>query len=126
MVDCNIVISPIEVNLKVVKYENYKHVNNMNYKQNMGSLRFVCDRISYICFLVELVANTVDLKVIHVALVKRILKYLKGTTEYGFFFPKDRKDKLVGFCDSDQCEDKENRNYCLFFQVSRCTNLLIF
>ena len=52
-------------------------------------------------FWLELVANTVDMRVIHVALVKRILKYLKGTTKYRFFFPKDRKDKLVGFCDSD-------------------------
>jgi len=42
------------------------------------------------------------------ALVKRILRYLKETIYHGIFFPKNCKDELVGF-NSDWCGDKEDR-----------------
>jgi len=51
----------------------------------------------------------VDPKVVHIALVKRILRYLKRTTNYGIFFPKESKSNLIGFSDNDWCGDKEDR-----------------
>jgi hypothetical protein len=43
--------------------------------------------------------------------VKRILRYLQGTIDYGVLYSKTDKDqrKLVGYCDSDWSGDKVER-----------------
>ena len=44
--------------------------------------------------------------------MKRILKYLKGTLNYGFLFPatnKGKECKLVGYTDSIWCSDVEDQ-----------------
>ena len=51
-------------------------------------------------------------KVSHLAAVKRILRYLKGTFDYGILFPavdKGKECKLVGYTDSSWCSDIEDR-----------------
>lgn len=37
----------------------------------------------------------------HVKYMKRILSYLKGTTDLGFWYPKESNVKLVGYADAD-------------------------
>jgi len=38
---------------------------------------------------------------IHFVAVKRVLRYLKGTVEFGIYFVKSSSVKLVGFSNSD-------------------------
>ena len=48
----------------------------------------------------------------HRVAVKRILRYLKGTLDYGILFPavdKGKECKLVGYTDSSWCSDAEDR-----------------
>jgi hypothetical protein len=44
----------------------------------------------------------------HMQAIKRILRYLQGTTDYGSLFPKplNHKNNLIGYCDSDWCGDQ--------------------
>ncbi|PNX58518.1 hypothetical protein L195_g050950 [Trifolium pratense] len=46
---------------------------------------------------------------IHVAAVKRILRYVKGTVSYGLWFEKGKDDELVGWSDSDYAGDLDDR-----------------
>ena len=51
-------------------------------------------------------------KVSHLAAMKRILRYLKGTLDYGILFPATgigKECKLVGYTDSSWCSDTEDR-----------------
>ena len=41
--------------------------------------------------------------------VKRIFRYLKGTTNLGLLFKKSSDYKLVGFCDADYAGDRIER-----------------
>lgn len=44
----------------------------------------------------------------HFAVAKRILRYLKGTLDYGILFPHDLKSettRMVGYTDSNWCGD---------------------
>jgi len=41
--------------------------------------------------------------------VKRIFRYLKGTTNLGLFYKKSNDFKLVGLCDADFPSDKLER-----------------
>ena len=40
---------------------------------------------------------------------KRIMRYLRGTLEYGIFYSSSQDLKLVGYCDSDFTGDINDR-----------------
>lgn len=40
---------------------------------------------------------------------KRILRYLKGSTEYGIMYRRNQKEELVGYSDSDYVGDLDDR-----------------
>ncbi|CAJ2656714.1 unnamed protein product [Trifolium pratense] len=46
---------------------------------------------------------------IHVAAVKRILRYLKSTISYGLWYEKGKNDELTGWSDSDYAGDLDDR-----------------
>ncbi|XP_072062114.1 secreted RxLR effector protein 161-like [Arachis hypogaea] len=41
----------------------------------------------------------------HMKAAKRILRYLRGTLEYGMFYSASDKFKLMGYCDTDYARD---------------------
>ena len=43
----------------------------------------------------------VELRHVHLIVVKHVLRYLKGTIDYGLQYVADRKIGLVGYTDSD-------------------------
>ena len=45
----------------------------------------------------------------HLTVVKRIFRYLKGTTNLGLLYKKSSDYKLVGFCDA---ESQSKRGFC--------------
>ncbi|WKA06735.1 hypothetical protein VitviT2T_024621 [Vitis vinifera] len=46
---------------------------------------------------------------LHLQTAKRVLRYLRGTTNLGIFYKKGGNDKLVAFTDSDYADDLEDR-----------------
>ena len=51
--------------------------------------------------------------------VKRVLRYLKGTKDYGLFYKKgDLKGELIGYSDNDfagDCNDRKSTSSHIFF-----------
>ncbi|XP_037491581.1 secreted RxLR effector protein 161-like [Jatropha curcas] len=45
---------------------------------------------------------------IHFAAIKRVLRYLKGTVNYGIFYRRGGESRLVGFTDSDYAGDMDD------------------
>jgi len=76
----NVEATTTEVNLKIGRDEESKQVDNTMYKQIVGSLIFVCNSKLDICFVVGFASIfMVDPRVVHMALVKKVLRYLKET-----------------------------------------------
>lgn len=50
-----------------------------------------------------------DLREIHLKIIKRIFKYLKGRSNLGLLYKKSIYYKLVGFCDVDYARDTIER-----------------
>jgi len=50
-----------------------------------------------------------DLRETHLTAVKRIFRYLKGTTNLGLLYKKSSDYKLVGFCGADYAGDRIER-----------------
>jgi hypothetical protein len=46
---------------------------------------------------------------LHLQAAKRVLRYLKGTIDYGIFYKKNRNKQLIALTDSDYAGDIEDK-----------------
>ncbi|GAU45883.1 hypothetical protein TSUD_401080, partial [Trifolium subterraneum] len=110
---CNSALSPAEPRLQLSKSTEEEDVDPTSYRQLIGSLRYLCNTRPNLAYSVGIVSRFMDKpKSSHLIAVKRILRYVKGTIDYGVFFPaNDRKNecKLMGYTDSNWCGDVEDR-----------------
>ncbi|GAU42259.1 hypothetical protein TSUD_327370 [Trifolium subterraneum] len=113
MTDCTPAITPMETNLKLEKNENEDAIDPTMFKQIVGSLRYLCNSRSNICFAVGLVSRFMeDPRESHMKADTRILRYIAGTPYYGILFPKSAKNtklEIVCYSDADWCGDKVDR-----------------
>jgi hypothetical protein len=72
------------------------------YRQALDSLQYLSLTRPDIMFAVNKVSqNMHKLSILHWVSVKRILRYLKGTTNYGLFFNQQLSTSLNAFADVD-------------------------
>ncbi|KAJ9544402.1 hypothetical protein OSB04_024109 [Centaurea solstitialis] len=87
-----------------------KSVDQKIYRSMIGSLLYLTatrpDIMFATCFCARFQANP---KESHLAAVKRILRYLKGTPELGLWYPKDSSFELISFTDADYGGCKPDR-----------------
>jgi hypothetical protein len=112
MESCNQVCSPIVPGCKLVKDEKGKATDATLYKQMIGCLMYLLATRPDMTFSVCLAARYMDRPTeMHVAAVKRILRYLKGTLKLGILYK--HKDgvglKMQGWTDSDYAGDYDDR-----------------
>lgn len=110
---CNPAAVPIDTGTKLVKDEDEEGVDTTEFKQLVGSLRYVCNSRPDICYAVGLVSRFMECpKQSHMMVAKKILRYLRGTTDFGILFPtysSSSEGELIGFSDSDWCGDRVDR-----------------
>nr|GEV92867.1 retrovirus-related Pol polyprotein from transposon TNT 1-94 [Tanacetum cinerariifolium] len=99
---CNPVGTPIEHKVKPSKYDGGKAVDSTLFKSLVGSLRYLTCTRPDILFLVGLISRFMEEPTTkHLKIAKRILRYIKGTVDYGMFNSTSEDFKLVGYSDSD-------------------------
>jgi len=54
----------------------------------------------------------------HLEVVRRILRYIKGTLDYCLYYKKDDKFELVGYCDTDFAGDHDTRRSTIDYMFS--------
>ncbi|XP_040374630.1 secreted RxLR effector protein 161-like [Rosa chinensis] len=110
MGDCNSVCTPTEVGLKLTKNGSGKKVNATLYKQIVGSLMYLTTTRPDIMFVVSMVSRYMEKPTEdHLLAVKRILRYLKGTVDFGIFYKKLQSPSLCGFTYSDYASYMDDR-----------------
>ena len=113
MESCNPVNTPMEAGRKFTKLsdDDTPFPDVQLYQQAVGSLMYAAtttrpDIASAIGILAQYMsAPSMD----HWSGVKRVLRYIRGTQEYGLFFSSDNKNELVGYSDSDWAGDIDTR-----------------
>ncbi|XP_019414108.1 PREDICTED: uncharacterized protein LOC109325939 [Lupinus angustifolius] len=79
----------------------------------VGSLRYICNSRPDIAYGVGLIRRFMENpKQSHLLVMKRVLRYLKGTIGYGILYPTNldcSKSTLTEFSDADWCGDKSDR-----------------
>ncbi|XP_050919709.1 secreted RxLR effector protein 161-like [Lathyrus oleraceus] len=80
------------------------------YQGMIGSLLYLMashpDIMFSVCLCAQFQANPKEL---HLTAVKRIMKYLKGTTNVGLWYPRGSICDLIGYSDSDYAGCKTDR-----------------
>ncbi|KAJ9557114.1 hypothetical protein OSB04_011728 [Centaurea solstitialis] len=102
MTDCSPIKTPMPTGNLLGPDLAGKSVDQKIYRSMIGSLLYLTatrpDIMFATCFCARFQANP---KESHLAAVKRILRYLKGTPELGLWYPKDSSFELISFTDLD-------------------------
>nr|KYP41252.1 hypothetical protein KK1_037374 [Cajanus cajan] len=87
--------------------EDSPDVDNTMYRGMVGSLLYLTASRPDNMFSVYICARfQVRPKEVHLKVVKRILRYHKGTTNLGINFSRSQNFSLLGYCDADYVGDK--------------------
>jgi hypothetical protein len=110
MQDCNLCHTPMDTRLKIGKHNGGDAVDATKYRSIIGSLRYLVNTRPDLAFAVGFASRFMEAPgVHHWALVKQILRYLKGTIRYGCRYSAGSAPNLVGYSDSDHVGDVDDR-----------------
>ncbi|XP_050913651.1 uncharacterized mitochondrial protein AtMg00810 [Lathyrus oleraceus] len=105
--------------LKVSKDENGVSVDQSLYRSMIGSLLYLTASRPDIAFAVGVCARyQAEPKVSHINQVKRILKYVNGTSDYGMLYTHGSGSMLTGYCDAywdGSADDRKSTSGGCFF-----------
>ncbi|XP_058785565.1 uncharacterized mitochondrial protein AtMg00810-like [Vicia villosa] len=110
MDNCKTMFTPMGSGTYVDQDESRVSINIIIYRGMIGSLLYLTTSrpditfSAFVCALFQ--ANP---KESHVTVVKRIMKYLKGTMNVGLWYPKGSVCDLLGYSDADYAGCKTNR-----------------
>jgi hypothetical protein len=102
MMDCKSMPTPMVTNLKLLSDTSSETVYVTLYRQMIGSLMYLTNTRPDICFAVNTLSQYMfEPRCVHLIAAKHILRYLKGTIDFGLLYVSDRKIKLQGYAHSD-------------------------
>jgi hypothetical protein len=102
MEDCKPIITPMQTSCKLSKDDDSKSTYQRQYRSMIGILLYVIASRPDVMQAVGQVAQfQTTPKESHLLTVKRIFRYLKGTKEFGLWYPKGKDLSLIAYTDAD-------------------------
>ncbi|XP_019173231.1 PREDICTED: uncharacterized protein LOC109168701 [Ipomoea nil] len=102
--------TPISTTTKLFKDEKGTSVDPTMYRSMIGSLLYLTASRPDIMVSVGMCARyQADPKESHLKAVKRIIKYVKGTINYGIWYSSDTNLNLAGYSDADWAGNADDR-----------------
>jgi hypothetical protein len=120
---CKPIITPMKTNCKLSKDDDSKSTDQRQYKSMIGNLLYVTTSRPDVMQAVGKVAQfQAAPKESHVLAVKRIFRYLKGTKEFGLWYPKGKDLSLIAYIDADWvgCIDDRRSTSGEAFYLGEC------
>ena len=109
MESCNMVHVPMELNAQFSKAENERNTDETEYRRRIGCLRYLLHTRPDLSFSVGVLSRYMQApKESHSAALKAILRYLRGTSSLGLFYPRGNTVKLIGYSDSSHNVDLDD------------------
>jgi hypothetical protein len=110
MMDCKSMNTRMTTDIRKVKDSDYDPVDPSLYRQLIGSLMYLVNTRSNICFVVNTLSQfQVEPRHDHWIVVKHVLRYIRGTLNYGLRYTTSSDIQLHGFTDSDWAGSAEDR-----------------
>jgi hypothetical protein len=107
MEGCNPAHTPMEERLQLSRYSEAEEVDATQYRRIVGSLRYLVHTRPDVAFAVGYMSRFMERPTAeHQSAIKRILRYIAGTIDYGLHFGRHSgAAHFVGYCDSDLAGD---------------------
>nr|GEU84829.1 hypothetical protein [Tanacetum cinerariifolium] len=110
MEDCNSTSYPMEKDLKLSKAKDEPKVKATQYQKVVGCLRYLLHTRPDLTYSVGVVSRYMqNPRESHAYVIKKILRYLKGTTSFDIKYNRSNYMKLVGYSDSSHNVDIDDR-----------------
>ncbi|KAK1408428.1 hypothetical protein QVD17_40194 [Tagetes erecta] len=107
--ECNEVKIPMEPGLKLLTNEGGNEVDPTMFRKLVGSLRYLTYTRPDISYAVGYVSRFMQQpREAHLKAVKHIIRYVKGTVQFGIKYKTQIGGKLLGFSDSNYSTDSED------------------
>ena len=100
MMDYKAMTTPMASNLKLLSDASSNTVDAMIYHQMIGFLMYLTNTRPDIFFAMNTLSQFLtDLRHVHLITAKHILRYLKGTVDYGIKYEANQRTSLEGYVD---------------------------
>nr|GEX43524.1 hypothetical protein [Tanacetum cinerariifolium] len=111
MADCNPSQSPMEHKLELTKDEGEVSAKPTLFRSIIRGLRYLTYTRPDIAYVVGIVSRFMEKPTVnHMQAVKTMLRYIKGTVDYGLVYTKYSKgDVITGYSDSNHARNVEDR-----------------
>ncbi|CAN0919069.1 Retrovirus-related Pol polyprotein from transposon RE2 [Linum grandiflorum] len=94
----NPIKTQVEVGIKLCKDDNREKVDSIEIQRIVDRLRYLTCTRADILYAVGLVSRYMESPtMLHWNAAKRILRYIKGTTNYSLFYSNNDNFRLVGY-----------------------------
>ena len=95
--ECKAMDTPMDSNLKLLVDDSSKLVDVTQYRQIIGSLMYLKNTRPEICFVVNTLSQyLVQPRRVHLIAAKHVMKYLKGTIDFGLYYDGNHDYRLYG------------------------------
>ena len=101
MMECKAMATPMESNLKLLRYSSSEMVDGTMYRQIICSLMILTITRPDTCFFVNNLVQFLRYLRHSDLVAKNAVRYLKGTIEYGLKIEKNQKTNWHGYVDYD-------------------------
>jgi hypothetical protein len=99
MLKCKSMYTPMETKLKLLVDTSSELVDATLHRQIIGSVMYLTNTRLDICF--SLSQYLVEPRRVHIVAAKHMMRYLKGTLDFGLYYTRDHDFRLSGYTDSD-------------------------
>lgn len=100
--ECKSVSIPFFATEKLSKDDGSGAASEEQYRKIVGSLLYLIATRPYVMYAAILLSRYMHCPTNkHYGIAKRVLRYVKGTLDYGLKYEKGKKAVLIGYCDSD-------------------------
>jgi hypothetical protein len=118
MLECKSMNTPMEAKLKLLVDTSLDLIDATLYRQIIGSLMYLTNTRPNIYFAVNTLSRfLVEPRPVHLVVAKHVMRYLKGTMDYGFIYDGDHDFTLTGYTDADwagSVADRKSTSRCCF------------
>nr|GEY33157.1 ribonuclease H-like domain, reverse transcriptase, RNA-dependent DNA polymerase [Tanacetum cinerariifolium] len=101
MLDCNETLIPMDPGIRLTKITEGTMVNSTEYRSIIGCLRYLLHTRPDLSCSVGLLSHFMqEPKEQHMKAIRQVLRYVKGTKDYGITYKHNGGNKIHGFSDS--------------------------
>ncbi|XP_039143969.1 uncharacterized mitochondrial protein AtMg00810-like [Dioscorea cayenensis subsp. rotundata] len=110
MLHCKPISTPMNSNEKLQSQDSSGYTNPSKYRMLVGRLLYLTHSRPDIMHVVSIMSRFMQTPSMHhLGAVKRILRYINGTTNYGLLYTKNDEFNLTGYSDSDLGGSQDDR-----------------